>query len=76
MISIHEARKICHLVKEEEKWFSQVENMLTDGIAVEKIEDVCKFKDLIWSNSSSEVVLKSEETSGCMICAPWFAADG
>lgn len=57
--------------------------MLIDGIVVEKIEDVRKFKDLIWSNSFSEVVLKFEEIGRgirvydlCfLVCNRWLTDD-
>ena len=47
MISTHEVKKIRVMVKEEEKWFMELENLLIDESRAGKIEEVRKFKDLI-----------------------------
>lgn len=42
MISAHEVREMREMVEEEEKWFSDIENMLADAAYCEKLEDVRK----------------------------------
>lgn len=46
MISAHEVKRIRGMVKEEEKWFSELENLLLDYDLVDKIEEVRNFRDL------------------------------
>ena len=60
MISAHEVKKIRVMVKEEEK----LENLLIDESGAGKIEEVRKFKDLIWPKSANDVVLKSQDNEG------------
>lgn len=63
------------MVKEEEKWFLELENLLLDHNSVDKIEEVRIFRDLIWSNDEKELWRK-REVSGFMIFALSFAIDG
>ena len=76
MISGHNIKRIRGMVKEEEKWFLELENLLLDHNSVDKIEEVRIFRDLIWSNDEKDVVLNYGEVSGFMIFALSFAIDG
>ena len=67
MISAHEVKRIRGMVKEEEKWFSELENLLLDYELVDKIEEVRNFRDLIWSNDENDVVLNYGERAGIRV---------
>ena len=73
MISAHEVKKIRVMVKEEEKWFMELENLLIDESGAGKIEEVRKFKDLIQPKSANDVVRKSQDNEGgvrvCDLCS-------
>ena len=82
MISAHEVRRIRGMVKEEEKWFSELENLLLDYDLVDKIEEVRNFRDLIWSNDENDVVLNYGEKAGIrvhdlcsVVCNRWLTDD-
>lgn len=82
MVAAHEVREIRRMVMEEERWFLEIENMLIDESSEEKIEAVCKFRDLIWTKSAEDVVLHSEEKCGIrvndlcsMVCNRWLTDD-
>lgn len=48
MISAHDIKRIRGMVKEEEKWFLELENLLLDHNSVDKIEEVPIFRfDLV-----------------------------
>ena len=73
MISAHEVKKIHAMVKEAEKWFMELENLLIDESGAGKIEEVQKFKDLIRPKSANDVVRKSQDNEGgvrvCDLCS-------
>ena len=73
MISAHEVKKIRAMVKEEEKWFMELENLLIDESGAGKIEEVRKFKDLIRPKSANDVERKSQDKEGgvrvCNLCS-------
>ena len=83
MISLHEVKRIRVMVKEEEEWFSELENLLIDESDAEKIEEIRKFKDLIWSRSTNDVVFTSQDNEGavrvrdlCSVaCKRWLTDD-
>ena len=55
------------MVMEEERWFLQTENELSFECFEEKIDTVRKFKELMWTRGSDEVVLSSEEKCGIRV---------
>lgn len=59
MVKEHEILKVRRMVIEEERWFLETENELIDECSKEKIATVRKFKELIWTRGSDEVVLSS-----------------
>lgn len=70
------------MVKEEEKWFSELENLLLDYDLVDKIDEVRNFRDLIWSNDENDVVLNYGEKAGIrvhdlcsVVCNRWLTDD-
>ena len=66
-------KKIRVMVKEEEKWFMELENLLIDESGAGKIEEVRKFKDLIRPKSANDVVRKTQDNEGgvrvCDLCS-------
>ena len=82
MISAHDVKRIRGMIKEEEKWFLELENLLLDHNSVDKIEEVRMFRDLIWSNDEKDVVLNYGEKGGIrvhdlctVVCNRWLTDD-
>ena len=82
MITAHDIKRIRGMVKEQEKWFLELENLLLDHNSVEKIEEVRIFRDLIWSNDKNDVVLNYGENGGIrvhdlctVVCNRWLTDD-